>query len=973
MMKNSKIYTRKHWTTFKVGKVFCALFICLLLTACPFPETTMSDGDAEGNSGGDVDKQATSVCKPLGMTSPYKLEKGFACNPGDTPQTLGLISYIHAYMDCKLTRTSREIFTRIATKPWYGPTLAAAATLTIAIYSSTLLLGIVRFTPYDVVANLMRIGAVFFLATNWGNFSTYVRDFFEGAVNSLSAGLAGALSSGLTGMQFMDQIIGDIVSYNTLKIILALAGTGGNGWLYGLLMIVLVISYMWGLFTAVYIVLISLVGRNLLYALAPLFLVFLLFNQTRDMFSGWLKQITSFTLKPIMIFAVLGFLKSMYDDYMMRLITPTNICYKQFWPMPGDIIQLNWWQFGTDAVSIEGPNAQVPFSFAVFVVLIMIAWIMRYMFSWADRLGADLAVVTSKGAGTLIGLATAKAAASGVAGVALGGVSGAMFGKGGQGGILSRLSGNSGATGGIWNVNNLKIMRNAIRGNPLEVAAKIATSPFSIAGNVLYGATGNMAAKAGQGVKSTLGTAAADIFGVDKDTAQKLNQMRSPIFVSPATPREANLAKIAGKQKDEMSALQKKVDATFDTLRKDTQARKALAAGAGIKKSQAHMEKQTEIALKSVLKGSSMQRAAITNLLTKQQDKILKLSGEANKEIEKYSKLREGVLRKGVGELRDAQDKKLEELVSKEKKQREQLSKQQQDRRKVSTLSKTELAKKESEELQKLNAELKVERSRFETASKSEEENLRSAHSKITAEGMKEIVSQQEIKKKEITKEFDKELDALIEVADRDGVLESGMTQERLSAVILEARDEESREENKEQAKQEHDIERNVFDADRRVVEVAKQEHQLKKEQTKAHKKELTDAGATQKEIEKFIKKAQEDSDKELGAIRAVTTGSEKETSSWLFGDGSGKSKDDDKKPAKKDEAPPVPESYVDPEQSRKDEAQREQERKAREDAEEERRRRKKQEEEEEELRRALEEQVKLTGESTPKKPKSDG
>ncbi len=935
----------------------------------------MSDGGPEGASGGDVDNQAASVCKPLGMTSPYKLEKAFACNAGDTPRTLGVVSYIHDYMQCKLNRTSQNIFERIAAKPWYRPTLAAAATLAIALYSTTILVGIHRFTPYDIIANLMRIGAVFFLATSWGNFTNYIKNFFEGAVNSLSAGLAGALAEGLTGVQFMDQIISDIVSYNTLKIILALVGTGGNGWGYALLMIVLVVSYMWGLLTAIYIVLISLVGRHLLYALAPMFLVFLMFESTRDMFNGWVKQLVGFTLKPVMIFAVLGFLKAMYDYFMGRLITTTtNICYKQLWPMPGDIIQLNWWQFGTDAVTIEGPKAQVPFSFAGFFVLIMIGWIMRYMFTWADKMGTELAQVTSKNTGALIGWATARTAMGGVAGVALGGVGGAVFGKGGQGGIIARLSGNSGATGGLWNVNNLKVLRNAIRGNPIEVAGKVLTAPLSIAGNVLYGAAGNMAAKAGEGVKGTMRTAAKDVFGVDTETMKRMDSMTKAMKTpSPQTERKTKVADVAAKQVGEKVALRKKVDDAFDKLRTDTNARKAGAAAAGLKKAGQQMDKQAKLVMAGMsgVKATSAQRAQITQLLQRQQQKLQALAEGTDVEMQKFSKQREGDLRKGIGQLQEAQDKKLEELLAGHQKKREELSKQQQERRKISSLSKPELAKKEAEEFQKLNDELKVSRARFDEESKKEEENLRSAHSTTTAEGIAAIVAKQNIQKKQVTKEFDKELDKVVAQMESDAPPQNDTTQERPAVALQSMRDEAEREEKKDEAKQDQDIQSNVFDADRRVVEVAKQEHQLKKEQKDAQKKELLAAGATPKEVEALMKKSEEEASKKMGETRKSNTGNEKATSSWMFGDSEGKPKEEVKKPSTRDEAPTPFEQPVDHLQQQRDEEARQKEREARVQAEEARRKKKKQEEEDEELRQALEEARKAEEAAKKNKPGS--
>lgn len=949
MWAKSKAQSALH----KVLQMACLLCVCLTLTACPLPESTMSEGGAEGASGGDVDSRATGICKPLGMTSPHRLEKAFACRQGDTPQTLGIVSYIHSYMECKLNRMTQDIFQSISGKSWYGPALGAAATLVVALYSSTLLLGIQKFRPYDVVANLIRISAVVFLATNWGNFSDFVKDFFEGMVNSMSANLAGAFHDPttpgppVTGVQFMDQIIGDIVSYNTLKIILALVGTGGSGWLYALMMCVIVFSYMWGLFTAVYIVLLALVGRHLLYALAPMFLVFLLFNYTRDMFTGWIKQLTAFTLRPILIFAVLGFLKTIYDYYMSGLIiSTTNICYKQLWPMPGDIIQLNWWQFGTAEETVEGPNAVMPFSFSGMAVLTMIAFVMRYMFTWADTVATDLSVVTVKKMGTMMGWATVAAAGKGVAGVALGGVGGAV--------------------GGLLNTKNISVMRNSISERPvLGFFGGLA----AVGGNVVSGATSRMASRAGQGVRDTMKTAASDIFGVDQKT---MNAMAGRKPVPAAGTRAAKLNDIAEDQKKERLALEKNVDKAFEKLRGDTDARKSAAATAGVKKAGQQMSKQAELLQKGLGNGGkgTAQRAAITQLLQRQQGKLQKIAEATDKDMQKYSKQREGELRKGITEMQEAQDKKLEELLANGQKKREELAKQQQERRKTSTLSKAELTKKESEEFKKLNDELKVERARFDAISKQEEDALRSAHSKGTAEGLAKLVAEQNAKKKEVVKEFNKDLDGIADQISKDGE-GTGTTIESVSRGIQQMREEAEREEAKDNAKQTQDLESNVFDADRRVVEVAKQEQQLKKEQKQEHKNALAAAGATQKEVESLMKKADEETEQKMAEARKSATGSEKATVSWLFSDGEGKEKERPEKEKPKDEAPPTTDQQqIDQYQKQRDDETREKERQTREDAEA-ARRKKRQEEEDEELNQALEETRKADEAAKKNKPES--
>jgi type IV secretory pathway VirB6-like protein len=111
-------------------------------------------------------------------------------------------------------------------------------------------------------------------------------------------------------------------SYFILKVIGLILGPY---FLIGLILIASIIIFFIVMVKAVMIYIMTILGLSIMYAMAPIFLPFILFKKTRTIFDAWLKQIFSFILQPICLFLALGLFIQMYV-YMLNIIMLQPFC-----------------------------------------------------------------------------------------------------------------------------------------------------------------------------------------------------------------------------------------------------------------------------------------------------------------------------------------------------------------------------------------------------------------------------------------------------------------------------------------------------------------------------------------------------------------------------------------------------------------------------------------------------------------------
>lgn len=185
----------------------------------------------------------------------------------------------------------------------------------IAWTGLSFMIGIAPITQKEGAVRIIKIGIVSTLITpqSWEFFNTYVFQMFtDGALELLvrltalpditPQKLQNYLEDPVTIFDSFDEPLVIMFARQTWLKVLGLLFTSPMGFVILIVIIIAAVLYIITLAKALLAYLVSLLGIAVLLILAPIFICFLLFQFTRQMFDAWLKQLMGFVFQPIFIF-----------------------------------------------------------------------------------------------------------------------------------------------------------------------------------------------------------------------------------------------------------------------------------------------------------------------------------------------------------------------------------------------------------------------------------------------------------------------------------------------------------------------------------------------------------------------------------------------------------------------------------------------------------------------------------------------
>ncbi len=399
----------------------------------------------------------------------------------NTPVTLttGPVQWLKSQVQAFFQPASQGMFEAIAQNPGFRKITIALVTMVIVLYSIGIILQIRRANLYDLLMMTLKICTVLAFALNWDVFSAIIFNsledqgvagdpgFKKGTITVLSeqATCAGKMSANpntggdpniecpASGVQTpfsqMDDIIAMMFSWNFQKLLLALLWSDWVGWLYCLMLIYMVMTYLWMAAAVMQAFLVALIGRFMLYAVAPIFIMLALLDQTRQLFKNWMELLLSFSLQPVFLGAFLGLFLGILTTLMGSIAgsNPTGarlICYDAYGWLKNTFKFFHMFQFADihgQTVGNDGVDNRIPLNLYVITTVTILSFIMRGMMKWV----VDLATVMTKGfvstAGTYIaGYETLGNTVAAVPAAATGAIRGAIFGNrtahGWEGGLV---------------------------------------------------------------------------------------------------------------------------------------------------------------------------------------------------------------------------------------------------------------------------------------------------------------------------------------------------------------------------------------------------------------------------------------------------------------------------------------------------------------------------------------------------------
>lgn len=330
-----------------------ALFLCS--AACMLPAGALADPTANATATTDPQFDIPDVPAGQGLLSSIVRDIQtilFGSNPN--PSCTNADAGIAQRMFCTITDDGGFI-----------RAVSALMTLYIAIYGILFTFGMVQLTVYDFGIRMVKMGICVLLISpdSWTFFNSTVVTFFnqgtDEIINEVTSIAVGGITNNInpstgTPAPFapLDDVIAKALSAKMWVTLLAMIFTGPYGLLYGLLLALALRALIASLLTAMWVYLMSLVLRALLFGVAPIFLACMLFGRTKHLFDGWLNQVVNACLQPIFLFIFFAFFVKLMEGSIDNIITydgpaqPPPVA----WTTPAETVRgtpfdQNWWRF----------------------------------------------------------------------------------------------------------------------------------------------------------------------------------------------------------------------------------------------------------------------------------------------------------------------------------------------------------------------------------------------------------------------------------------------------------------------------------------------------------------------------------------------------------------------------------------------------------------------------------------------------
>ena len=263
----------------------------------------------------------------------------------------------------------------------YQNAINALVILYVTVYGILILFSMAPARANEVVARLTKIGLLYMFVSPGGftNFQNCVSNpvlntindmitqfsaagnggagisvMTTGATQACGSATAGQPAGGTLSSAAMDALLGPmtLVFSTTFAVSLIALLSTPTGWFMALAIIWATVEFLFMLIGALITYIKGIVGLAFLFALAPIFLAFILFAKTKQIFFGWVNQVMGFFLTPILLFAFLGFYSNLLLSIMQSALFPTaamnptvgdvNYCWVTWFHWT--IIDIHWWR-----------------------------------------------------------------------------------------------------------------------------------------------------------------------------------------------------------------------------------------------------------------------------------------------------------------------------------------------------------------------------------------------------------------------------------------------------------------------------------------------------------------------------------------------------------------------------------------------------------------------------------------------------
>lgn len=266
--------------------------------------------------------------------------------------TPGLLTNITDYVKEVVNGATQNLYQAFTNSGAYQAAVGAAITLMIVIFGVSFLIGVVQASFGQVLIRLAKIGIILTLISpaGWQFFSDYAVKFFNDGTDQL-IGIVMEIGTGVAATANQPFVVLDGLAKIVLSpdMIIAIMGSVFNSGPYGLAMGGLLGVGVFGLLkmliNGLRLYAISFVMRSLMLGVAPIFVVFLLFDKTKQLFSGWVNILVLLSFRPILYFTFISFFLVMLTSATTNMMGGKELCWVAYKGTQGTENKLSFWRF----------------------------------------------------------------------------------------------------------------------------------------------------------------------------------------------------------------------------------------------------------------------------------------------------------------------------------------------------------------------------------------------------------------------------------------------------------------------------------------------------------------------------------------------------------------------------------------------------------------------------------------------------
>ena len=291
-----------------------------------------------------------------------------------------------------------------------------AIVIMFMFYGFGYLMGVSELSQSELINRIIKV-AMIYLFTGEGGFEWFkfiVIQIFKDGVDFLvfsmvsnfddSADLKSAINSGNYDNKALifggvDKVLNIFFSDPIGKKMASFLFSGFFGWAYILILYFSIFKYIYAIATALLIFLTAKFFISILFVAGPIFILFTLFNQTKDMFDRWLKYMISFALQQVMVASTLAFFNILLYE-AIKLVFNFKICWEEIWVIKLPLLRvslISFWTISNTPKSTmvqaggysESGSQYVPSLFSILFIW-LIASLMKKMIVYLESLASTM-------------------------------------------------------------------------------------------------------------------------------------------------------------------------------------------------------------------------------------------------------------------------------------------------------------------------------------------------------------------------------------------------------------------------------------------------------------------------------------------------------------------------------------------------------------------------------------------------------